>query len=127
MVSSPRNEKRGLVSCCWRSWRQRNDLSTARSRAGCPSLYRAIVETACPNDTRKRIGSLIPGSLPRSSRPSAARHLCAHLGISTLSGESDNGFRRGVVQPIRGNHGERSQHFRCRRAESRLSLSLIQL
>src|SRR5450759_2638049 len=100
MVSSPRNEKRGLGSCCWRSWRQRYDLSTARSRAGCPSLYRAIVETACPKDTRNRIGSLILRCRDRVGHRASARDFRPDLGLLAPFGEPDNGFRYGVVPPI---------------------------
>src|SRR6266404_8923724 len=104
MVSSPRNEKRGLGSCAWRSWRQAYDLSTARSRAGWPSLYRAIVETACPKDTRNRIGSLILQWRDGSGNRPPARDLCANLWVSASLGERDNGFRYGVVAPERCNY-----------------------
>src|SRR5450756_1423823 len=119
MVSSPRNEKRGLGSCSWRSWRQRNDLSTARSRAGCPSLYRAIVETAWPNDTRNRIGSLILRCRDGLGHRASARDLRPDLQVLAPFGERDNGFRRGVVAPVRRNHAQRRQHFRRRRAQPR--------
>src|SRR6266404_1853548 len=117
MVSSPRNEKRGLGSCAWRSWRQAYDLSTARSRAGWPSLYRAIVETACPKDTRNRIGSLILQWGDRSGNRAPARDLRPDLGIPAPFGERDNGCRRRVVAPVRGNHAQRCQHFRRRWAQ----------
>src|SRR6266446_2431871 len=117
MVSSPRNEKRGLGSWAWRSWRQPYDLSTARSRAGWPSLYRAIVETACPKDTRNRIGSLILQWRDRSGNRPSARDLCANLGVPAALGERDYGFRRGVVAPETCNHAQRRQHFRRRWAK----------
>src|ERR1700720_438757 len=120
MVSSPRKEKRGLGSCAWRSWRQPYDLSTARSRAGWPSLYRAIVEMACPKDTRNRIGSLILQWRDRSGNRPSARDLRADLGVPAPLGERDNGFRRGVVAPVRGNHAQSRQPFRRRRAQLRL-------
>src|ERR1700694_1077813 len=117
MVSSPRKEKRGLGSCCWRSRRQPYDLSTARSRAGCPSLYRAIVETAWPKDTRNRIGSLILRWRDRFGNRPSARDLGADLGVLAPLGERDNGVRRRVVAPVRRNHAQRCQHVRRRRAQ----------
>src|SRR6266550_634035 len=120
MVSSPRNEKRGLGSCAWRSWRQPYDLSTARSRAGWPSLYRAIVETACPKDTRNRIGSLILQWRDRSGNRTSARDFRADFGVPAALGERDNRFRRWVVAPEPCNYAQRRQHFWCRRAQFRL-------
>src|SRR6202049_201984 len=112
MVSSPRNEKRGLGSFCCRSRRQPYDLSTARSRAGCPSLYRAIVETACPNDTRNRIGSLILRCRGRVSHRSSTRDLRSDFGVFAPFSERDSSFRRWVAGPIRGNDAQRCQHLR---------------
>src|SRR5690349_24902154 len=103
MLSSPRNENRGNGSLRCRSCRHRYERSTARSRAGCPSLYNAIVDTALPNETRKRIGSLI-AAVRSSARAASASQLGAHFGVLALFGELERGLRGAVVAPVRGNH-----------------------
>src|SRR5881394_1741439 len=113
MTSSPRNEKSSAWSASTNSRSRASDRSITRSRAGCPRLYRPIVESVCASVFRKReasMGSVGDGlELPRH----ALRAECLpDLGIGAPDGDGDDLLDIVVVRPIGGERGKRRQHLR---------------